>query len=70
MAPALFVNAASAMRLNREEVLGPVARVIRMHDYDEALAVANDTEFSLSPALPPPACHTPRISSATRRPAW
>ena len=31
------------MRINREEIFGPVASVIRVKDYDEALAVANDT---------------------------
>ena len=31
------------MRINREEIFGPVATVIRVRDYDEALAVANDT---------------------------
>jgi acyl-CoA reductase-like NAD-dependent aldehyde dehydrogenase len=36
------------MRINREEVFGPVASVIRVRDYDEALAVANDSPFGLS----------------------
>ena len=31
------------MRISREEIFGPVASVIRVKDYDEALAVANDT---------------------------
>ena len=39
------------MRINREEVFGPVASVIRVKDYDAALAVANDTEFGLSSGL-------------------
>ena len=36
------------MRINREEVFGPVASVIRVKNYDEALAVANDSSFGLS----------------------
>jgi alpha-ketoglutaric semialdehyde dehydrogenase len=36
------------MRLNREEVFGPVAAVIRASDADEALAIANDTPYGLS----------------------
>lgn len=45
--PALFTDTSSDMRINREEIFGPVASVIRVRDYDEALAVANDTEFGL-----------------------
>lgn len=47
MAPALFADTTNDMRLNREEVFGPVAGVIRARDYDEALALANDTAFGL-----------------------
>lgn len=45
--PALFTETANTMRINREEVFGPVASVIAVTDYDEALAVANDTPFGL-----------------------
>jgi alpha-ketoglutaric semialdehyde dehydrogenase len=47
LSPALFTETTNAMRLNREEVFGPVAGVIRVRDYDEALTVANETEFGL-----------------------
>ena len=36
------------MRVNREEIFGPIATVVRAADADEALALANDTEFGLS----------------------
>lgn len=49
--PALFTETTPDMRINREEVFGPVASVIRVRDYDEALAVANDTEFGLSAGI-------------------
>ena len=49
--PALFTESTNAMRINREEVFGPVAGVIRVKDYDEALAVANDTDFGLSAGI-------------------
>ena len=39
------------MRVNREEIFGPVASVIRVKDYDEALETANDTDFGLSSAI-------------------
>jgi aldehyde dehydrogenase (NAD+) len=51
MAPALITETRNAMRVNREEVFGPVATVIRVKDYDEALAAANDTEFGLSAGI-------------------
>ncbi|MBP8298349.1 MAG: aldehyde dehydrogenase family protein, partial [Burkholderiales bacterium] len=47
MAPALFTEATNAMRIAREEIFGPVAAVIRAKNYDEALAIANDTQFGL-----------------------
>jgi acyl-CoA reductase-like NAD-dependent aldehyde dehydrogenase len=45
--PALFTEATNAMRIAREEIFGPVACVIRARNYDEALAIANDTDFGL-----------------------
>lgn len=49
--PALFVGARNEMRIAREEIFGPVAAVICVEDYEEALAVANDTEFGLSAGI-------------------
>ena len=49
--PALFVETTPQMRINREEVFGPVVSVIRVESYDEALSVANDTEFGLSSGI-------------------
>jgi len=46
--PALFTKATNTMRVAREEIFGPVAAVIRVKDYEEPLAVANDTPFGLS----------------------
>jgi acyl-CoA reductase-like NAD-dependent aldehyde dehydrogenase len=51
MTPALFTESTAAMRINREEIFGPVASVIRVKDYDEALFTANDTEFGLSAGI-------------------
>jgi acyl-CoA reductase-like NAD-dependent aldehyde dehydrogenase len=45
--PALFTETTNAMRFNCEEAFGPLAGIIRVKNYDEALAVANDTEFGL-----------------------
>jgi acyl-CoA reductase-like NAD-dependent aldehyde dehydrogenase len=46
--PAIFTGASNTMRIAREEIFGPVASIIRAKDYDEALAIANDTEFGLA----------------------
>jgi alpha-ketoglutaric semialdehyde dehydrogenase len=51
MRPALFAETTAPMRINREEVFGPVVSVIRAKNYDEALALANDTEFGLSAGI-------------------
>jgi acyl-CoA reductase-like NAD-dependent aldehyde dehydrogenase len=49
--PALFTETTAQMRINREEVFGPVVSVLRARNYDEALALANDTEFGLSAGI-------------------
>jgi alpha-ketoglutaric semialdehyde dehydrogenase len=49
--PALFTEATNQMRIAREEIFGPVAAVIRVKGYDEALSVANDTPFGLSAGI-------------------
>ena len=49
--PALFTEATNQMRISREEIFGPVASVIRVKTYEEALAVANDTPFGLSAGI-------------------
>jgi len=51
MAPALFTETAETMRINQEEVFGPVAAVIRVKNYEEALEVANATQFGLSSGI-------------------
>jgi acyl-CoA reductase-like NAD-dependent aldehyde dehydrogenase len=51
LAPALVAETTSDMRINREEIFGPVASVIRVAGFEEALAVANDSEFGLSAGI-------------------
>jgi len=51
LAPALFTDCSNAMRICREEIFGPVAAVVRAKDYDEALALANDTPFGLTAGI-------------------
>ena len=51
VSPALIVDTKPDMRINCEEVFGPVASVVRVRDYDEALGVANAGEFGLSAGI-------------------
>ena len=49
--PGVFLNANNKMRCSREEIFGPVASIIKVGDFEEAVATANDTEFGLSSAI-------------------
>lgn len=49
--PTLIADTDPTMRINTEEVFGPVASTIRVKDYEEALQVANTTEFGLAAGI-------------------
>lgn len=51
LTPALFTHTTPTMRINTEEIFGPVVSVIRAKDYEEALHLANDTPFGLSAGI-------------------
>ena len=51
MTPALIVDTTPEMRINQEEVFGPVVSVLRARDYEEALTLANDTPFGLAAGI-------------------
>lgn len=46
--PTLFAAADNSMRIAREEIFGPVITVIPYHDDEEALAIANDSDYGLA----------------------
>jgi RHH-type proline utilization regulon transcriptional repressor/proline dehydrogenase/delta 1-pyrroline-5-carboxylate dehydrogenase len=46
--PTIFTGVPPTSRLFREEIFGPVLAVCRAADFDEALALANDSEFALT----------------------
>ena len=46
--PTVITEANSAMRLSKEETFGPVAALFRFHTEEEALLMANDTEYGLA----------------------
>ncbi len=51
MRPGLFVGTRNDMRINREEMFAPLAAVIKVDSFEEALSVVNDTEFGLTSGI-------------------
>lgn len=49
--PTVFVGTDNEMSINREEIFGPAVAVIEVSDDEEAVEVANDTEFGLAAAV-------------------
>ncbi|MFP3589296.1 aldehyde dehydrogenase family protein, partial [Paraburkholderia sp. SIMBA_055] len=49
--PTLFECDSNAMTIMQEEVFGPVAAVIRFKTEEEALAIANDSQFGLAAGI-------------------
>ena len=49
--PTLLLNANNKMRVAQEEIFGPVAVVIKFHDVDEVIAMANDSVYGLGGAV-------------------
>ena len=51
MSPALFINTNNQMQINREEIFGPIACVIKVDNYEQALEVSNDSDFGLTSGI-------------------
>ncbi len=51
MSPGVFLNTNNDMRINREEMFAPLASVIKVGGYEEALATVNDTNFGLTSGI-------------------
>ena len=49
--PTVIADVAPDARLAQEEVFGPVLAVIKARDFDEALAIANNTQYGLTGSL-------------------
>ena len=49
--PTIFTGVRNDMKIAREEIFGPVASVIVVSDYEEALQVANDSRFGLAAGI-------------------
>ncbi len=46
--PTLFTDANNEMRIAREEIFGPVLTVLRYDDEDDAVRIANDSDYGLA----------------------
>ena len=51
VSPAIFTGIRPEHRLARDEIFGPVLAVLRARDYDEALSLANATDYALTGGL-------------------
>ena len=51
VSPAVFSDVDNNMRIAQEEIFGPVLSVIRVSDFEEALATANDSDYGLSASI-------------------
>jgi 1-pyrroline-5-carboxylate dehydrogenase len=51
IAPTVIADVAPAARISLEEIFGPVLAVIKSHSFDDALAIANNTEYGLTGAI-------------------
>lgn len=51
MQPALLDGIAGNMRIFREETFGPLASIMRVYDAEEAVSIANDSQFGLNAAV-------------------
>jgi len=45
--PTVFTNVKNSMRIAREEIFGPVLSIIAYKDEEDAIAIANDTDYGL-----------------------
>jgi 1-pyrroline-5-carboxylate dehydrogenase len=46
--PTIFADVAPHARIAQEEIFGPVLTILRADDFDQALAIANDTDYGLT----------------------
>jgi 1-pyrroline-5-carboxylate dehydrogenase len=49
--PTVFADVASKARVSQEEIFGPVLAIIKAENFEDALAIANDTDYGLTGAV-------------------
>jgi 1-pyrroline-5-carboxylate dehydrogenase len=64
LAPTVVTGVLPTSRLAQEEIFGPLLSVLRARDFDDALAIANDTPFGLTGGVI--SCSRERLEQARR----
>jgi (Z)-2-((N-methylformamido)methylene)-5-hydroxybutyrolactone dehydrogenase len=49
--PSIFTGVSNRMRIAQEEIFGPVLGIINFHDEEEAVAIANETNYGLAAGI-------------------
>ena len=64
--PTVFANVSNDMTIAREEIFGPVLCIIGYQDDEDAVAIANDTEYGLSGYVSGESAHASEIARRLR----
>ena len=64
--PTVFTNVTNDMTIAREEIFGPVLSILGYKDDDDAVAIANDTDYGLAGYVSGEPEHANRIASKLR----
>lgn len=64
--PTVFANVDNSMRIAREEIFGPVLCILPYDDDDDAIRIANDTEYGLSGYVTGEANHAKSVARRLR----
>ena len=64
--PTVFANVTTDMTIANEEIFGPVLCIIKYETEDEAIAIANDTEYGLAGYIPGEKVHAHEVAKKIR----
>ena len=64
--PTVFANVTSDMTIAKEEIFGPVLAILKYKSEDEAIEIANDTEYGLAGYVQGEAAHANKVARKIR----
>ena len=64
--PTVFANVTSDMTIAKEEIFGPVLAILKYNSEDEAIEIANDTEYGLAGYVQGEAAHANKVARKIR----